>query len=56
MPSRKVPGVTVDLVLDTGIACLIGRRQVVYLDRRAVGNDDAVPNQKGDLPPTCYAG
>jgi hypothetical protein len=38
--------VVIDLVLETGIACGIGRRQVVDLDRGAVRHDDSLPHQQ----------
>src|ERR671918_3083982 len=41
------PGVEVHLVLEPGVTGGIGRRQIVDLDRRSVGQDDAPPDQQG---------
>lgn len=43
---QEVPGVEVDLVLEAGIACRVGRREIVDHGRSAVGHDDALPDQQ----------
>src|SRR5260221_5131849 len=45
-PFEKLPSVIVDLILEPGISCCIGRRQIVDLDRRTVRHDDALPDKE----------
>ena len=44
---EEAPGVVVDLVLQAGIPCRIGCRQVVDENRTAVRHDDPLPDQEG---------
>jgi hypothetical protein len=48
---QKLPGVIIDLILEPGITRGVGGRQIVDLDRRSVGHDDALPASRArDCP------